>query len=122
MIYHNYLFFSVRPSFYDLPQSKQENYKKSFIKEMQKEKKVITYPYATLGLKATTTFLLWFQADSIEEIQNNLNNLMHTEMGKYLKITYTLFGIIRRTQYSSSTSKHLDAGRKGGAYLIIYPF
>ncbi|HXT84806.1 MAG TPA: chlorite dismutase family protein [Verrucomicrobiae bacterium] len=87
---------------------------------MQKNKKVIYYPYATLGFKTDTNFLLWLQSDSIEEMQNYLNGIMHTKLGVYLKITYTLFGMIRPSQYS--TSGHSDTRRKGGAYLIIYPF
>ncbi len=122
MICHNYVSFTIRSSFYSLPQSKKISYKKAFLKELQKEKKVITYTYATLGLKTNTTFLLWLQADSVEEIQQYLNKLMHTEMGNFLKITYTLLGMTRQTQYSSATSKQLDTSRKGGKYLIIYPF
>jgi chlorite dismutase len=120
MIYHNYIFFSIRSSFYKLTKDKQEKYKKAFIKELQNEKKVISYTYSNLGLKSHSTFLLWMQADSVEAIQNRLNTLMHTELGNYLKITYTLFGLIRRSQYSSSGQS--DTRRKGGAYLIIYPF
>lgn len=120
MTYHSYIFFSIRPSFNKLSNPIKENYKKTFFKELQKEKNVIIYSYATLGLKINTVFLLWFQADSIEEIQNLLNKLMHSELGIYLKITYTLFGIVRKSQYA--TSGQSDTRRKGGAYLVIYPF
>ncbi len=122
MIYHNYISFLVRSSFYRLTQQEQERYKKALLNELQKEKKVITYTYTTLGLKMNSTFLLWLQADTVEEIQQYLNKLMHTEMGNFLKITYTLLGMVRQTQYSSPTAKQLDTSRKGGAYLIIYPF
>jgi len=120
MTYHSYQFFSVKSSFHKLPKAKQESYKKAFFKELQNEKKIITYTYSTLGLKAGTTFMLWLQSDSVEVLQNHINALMHTELGNYLKIPYTLFGIIRRSQYSSSGQS--DTRRKGGAYLIIYPF
>jgi chlorite dismutase len=120
MTYHTYIFFSVRSSFNNVSKSTKDKYKKDFINCLQKEKKVITYTYSTLGLKNNITFLLWFQADSIEAIQDLLNALLHTNLGSYLKITHTLFGIIRRSQYSSSGQA--DTRRKGGAYLIIYPF
>lgn len=122
MTYHSYIFFDPRATFRKLDNEQQKKIKKEFLKELQKEKKVITCAYSTLGLKANTAFLLWFQADSIEQIQNFLNTLMHTEMGAYLKITYTFFGMTRPTQYSSGSSSHLDTTRKGGAYVIIYPF
>ena len=122
MYYHSYVFFSVRPEFSELSITQQKKYKKNFLAELKKEKEVITYSYATLGLKANTTILFWMQADSIELIQNYLNALLHTDLGKYLKITHTLFGMTRPTQYSPGATGHLDTTRKGGAYLIIYPF
>lgn len=121
MQYHNYIFFKVHPSFYDLSNTTQENCKKIFLKKIKNEKKVITYTYATLGLKVNTQLLLWCQADSVATIQLFLNELMHTKVGHYLRITHTLFGMTRPNQYSSG-SGHLDTGRKGGAYLTIYPF
>jgi len=120
MTYHSYQFFSVKSSFHKLTKSKQERYKKEFLKVLQKEKKVIFYTYATLGLKTNTIFLSWLQADTIEEIQDYLNELIHTNLGNYLKISYSLTGVIRKSQYS--TSEQSETRRKGGAYLIIYPF
>lgn len=122
MQYHDYIFFSVDSSFYKLSKAKQNDFKKSFLLQLEREKSVIIYPYSTLGLKNDTRFLLWLQANTLEEIQNVLNNLLHTAFGSYLTITYTFFGMTRQTQYSSALSKHLDTTRKGGAYLIIYPF
>src|SRR5579863_5700418 len=122
MQYHDYIFFSIDASFYKLSRSKQNDLKKSFLLELEKEKSVIMSPYSTLGLKSETRFLLWLQANTLEEIQNALNDLLHTEFGSHLKITYTFFGMTRQTQYSSALSKHQDTTRKGGAYLIIYPF
>ncbi len=122
MTSHNYIFFAIRPSFYDLPKTKQLAYKKAFLRELSREKKVITYTYATLGLKANTNILLWFQAETIDEIQVFLNKLMHTKLGEHLLITYTLFGMTRPTQYSDKSTRHLKTERKGGKYLVIYPF
>jgi chlorite dismutase len=120
MIYHSYQFFSIKSSFHILTKTKQESYKKEFLKALQEEKHTITFAYATLGLKANTTFLLWFQADTVEAIQDHLNNLLHTNLGNYLKINFSLLGLIRKSQYSSSDRS--ETRRKGGAYLIIYPF
>jgi len=122
MLHHDYIFFSVHSSYYQLPQTKQKELKKEFLKELKKEKGVIIYTYTTLGLKNNTFFLLWLQANALEKIQNFINILLHTTFGSYLTITYTFFGMTRPTQYSSALSKHLDTGRKGGAYLILYPF
>lgn len=122
MQYHNYIVFSVRHEFHSLPLIKQTAYKKAFLNEFKKEKQVLSETYTTTGLKADATMLIWFQADSIESIQEFLTKLLHTKLGTYLTITYTLFGMTRQTQYSAKATGHLQTERKGGKYLIIYPF
>ena len=122
MVYHSYVFLTIQNEFKKLTDTQKNTFKKAFLKEIQKEKKVITYTYSTLGLKANTTLAFWFQSDTVEGIQNFLNELLHTKLGSYLIIDYTLFGMTRPTQYSSASSGHLDTTRKGGTYLIIYPF
>jgi chlorite dismutase len=122
MTHHNYIFFSSDNALHDMPKQKLETYRKQFLKVLAGDKEVITNTFTTLGLKAQTKSMIWFQADSIEAIQNLLNELLHTKLGKYLTITYTLFGMTRQTQYSSHATGHLDTSRKGGKYLIIYPF
>jgi chlorite dismutase len=122
MTCHNYIFFKIEPLFAKLPATSQTTYKKEFLKELKKERNVTTYTYATVGLKANTNILLWFQAETIDEIQQFLNRLLHTKLGRYLQITYTLLGMTRPTQYSPKSTGHLDTNRKGGKYLVIYPF
>jgi chlorite dismutase len=122
MIYHNYIFFVSDPALHDLPDEMREKYKKEFLEELASDKNIVINTYATVGLKVDTNILIWFQADTIDTIQNRLNNLIHTNFGRYLQITHTLFGMTRPTQYSRSSTGHLDTNRKGGAYLVIYPF
>jgi len=122
MTFHNYIFFTIDSSIFTLPTKTRAAYREEFLDLLQKEKEVIVYSYATLGLKTNTTMLLWLQADIIDTIQNFLNKLMHSHFGQYLEITYTLLGMTRPTQYSSKSTMHLNTSRKGGQYLIIYPF
>jgi chlorite dismutase len=122
MICHNYIFFTIRPEFHQLSKAIREASKKAFLQVLKREKNVISTTYSTLGLKANTSILIWFQEDAIEHIQDFLNELMHTDLGTYLQITYTLFGMTRQTQYSHASATPLDTTRKGGKYLIIYPF
>src|SRR5579871_6689230 len=122
MIYHNYIFFQCNPQLHDGDKKTLATYKKEFLKELEKPHGVITYAYVTLGLKANTTIMIWFQADSIDTIQDVLNKLLHTKLGNYLTITYTLFGMTRPTQYSPKSTGYMSTERKGRKYLIIYPF
>jgi chlorite dismutase len=139
MLYHTYIFFDTRKNRHDLGEDDFADYKKEFIALIEKNKKVVTFGYSTLGLKAGSRFMLWFQSDEIERIQDLLNSLLHTRLGRYLKISYTLFGMIRASQYSrnrpttGAVAAETNAGEKaqvidagaGGIrekYLIIYPF
>src|SRR6266699_2669127 len=99
MTYHNYIFFTVDNRIRDLPKEKRYNYTREFVKETKSAEGATMYSYATLGLKANTLFLLWLQADSPQVLQDYLNALLHTSLGKYLRITQTLFGMVRPTQY-----------------------
>jgi chlorite dismutase len=119
---HNYIFLKSNPSLNTLPNATLQKYKKEFLKELTGSKDVIIHTYATLGLKVNTNILIWFQAETIDSIQDLLNKLMHTDLGKHLTITYGLFGMTRPTQYSPNSTKHVDTSRKGKEYLIIYPF
>lgn len=122
MLCHNYIFLAVQPSFHLLSMTKRELHKEYFLKQLKKKSNVVINTYATLGLKTNTHILLWLQADSLEEIQILLNKLMHTSLGKYLVISYTLVGLTRPTQYSNNSTKHLHTESKGKQYLVIYPF
>ena len=122
MQYHNYIFLSSNFGLRNLSQKDLLSYKKEFVKMLKIEKGVLINTFTTIGLKVNTNILLLFQSDSLEDIQNHLNKLMHTKLGKYLTITYTLFGMTRPTQYSPKSIGYLETDHKGGKYLIIYPF
>lgn len=122
MVSHNYVFFTIHPDFRNLSPGEKQSYKKEFLKALKNEKNVVVDTYALVGLKDDTRVLLWFQGDTIDEIQLFLNTLLHTKLGEYLVITHTLFGMTRPTQYSKESTTHLKGYRKGGKYLVIYPF
>ena len=115
MKFHSYIFLSSEP----LKLSLKE--RKDFCRALA-SKKIIVFSYATLGLKVNTNILLWLQSDSLEDIQDLISNVLHTPLGRKLKIAHTLFGMSRPTQYSKKSDSQVETGRKGGKYLVIYPF
>ena len=118
---HNYIFFSSDSSLKKLPTVTLKKYKKDFLKVLD-NKKIIANTYSMLGLKTDMNILIWLQSDSLESTQDLLKDLMQTNLGKYLTISQTLFGMTRPTQYSPKSEGHLNTDRKGGKYLVIYPF
>jgi len=124
MLYHNYIFFDSDNCIHDLPAKDVKKYKRDFLALIEENKDVITYGYSTLGLKANTRFLLWFQSDKLEHIQSLLNALLHTDLGRFLKITYTLFGMVRSSQYNKkpTVQEQVIDETTREKYLIVYPF
>ncbi len=116
MKYHSYILLSTNSN------TTTPKEKKEFLKTLHNTKGIVINSYATVGLKKDTKMLLWLQSEEIEKIQDLLNTLMHTKLGENLKISYTLFGMTRPTQYSPNSTGHLKTDRKGGKYLVIYPF
>jgi chlorite dismutase len=115
MQYHSYIFLSPKTEIL-------KGDHKQFLDILESDKDVISNSYATLGLKTDTNILFWFQSESLEKIQDFINKLMHTNLGRNLKISHTLLGMTRPTQYSPKSKGHLNTDRKGGKYLVIYPF
>lgn len=123
MLFHNYILLSCLQDFKKLSHAKQISLKKKFLNELRTVQNGELYTYATLGLKNNTILMFWFQADSVITIQNELNHLLHTALGQYLHITYTLLGISRPSTYSSKHAENqMITTRTGADYLIIYPF
>ena len=124
MLCHNYIFFDCEPSINFLSESDLTTFKADFIKVIESTETVTTFAYTTLGFKAGTRFMLWFQADEAEHIQDLLNALLHTKLGRHLKITYTLLGLVRPSTYTKKPTSQEQAINEleRGRYLIVYPF
>lgn len=129
--YHNYLFFSVAPEFYQLLVAEQSIIKEEFLghikefREGKKERALVIDCYATLGLKAGTTFMLWCRGTQPHHAQDMLRDLFRTKLGKYLSVSYAYFGIVRNSQYSGRTGKpeqSIENFTDRLPYLVVYPF
>ncbi len=118
---HSYIFFDTEASIAGLSKSDFTAYKSAFADVISKNSDVYTRCYATLGLKAGSRFMLHLRAEEAATIQELVRDLMHTELGRHLKISYTLLGITRPSPYNPKNTmrEEEDPGRK---YLTLYPF
>ncbi len=122
---HSYIFFDREPSLRTVPKEKLKKYKAQFTAHTAKKGSVGVAAYATLGFRPESRFMLHLQAKEAQDIQTFLQELLHTELGVHLKITYTLLGLVRPSQYhpkqiqSEKEKKFIDGEKK---YLVVYPF
>ena len=124
LTHYNYIFFKLLPEIFEIPEKTMSVYKEEFIQIIEKHANVRIYGYSTLGLKNSTAMMFWIQSASIENMQVVLQNLLHTNLGKYLEISYTLSGIKRRSSYGNKGTAETQEveNNKRARYLIVYPF
>lgn len=123
-MYHHYLFFDVKPQFYRLPEARRQSAKKALAACLATPELTIE-PYATLGLKAHTTFMVWVRSDTPEATQNFVRTLLGTPLGEYLELTFTYFGVARNSHYSNrrgNPDQDMEQFKDRLPYLVMYPF
>jgi chlorite dismutase len=123
MTYNSYIFFDSRHSLSKVPENDLTKYRAELETLIEKKKNVKTFVYGTLGFKANTRVMFWLSAESPEEIQDFIREILNSNLGKYLKITYTLFGMKGRSQYSKGQGgRDILPENPRKKYLIVYPF
>jgi chlorite dismutase len=122
MPFHSYIFFDAEPSIHSLPAGKLASAKAKFATVAARGKNTRIQSYSTLGFKAGTRFALNINAVSPEAIQALVSDLLHTGLGKHLKLPYTLFGMTRSSQYSPNRPPKEADWNLPHRYLVVYPF
>lgn len=121
---HSFVFFDVSPAFCRIDDTVCDEHKKAFLSILEERSgEMEVAGYKLIALKAGIHFMLHLKANSVDEIQNFIEQLLHTELGKHLKITYSLLGLRRHTEYRTQKPTEekpfVDGAMK---YFIVYPF
>jgi chlorite dismutase len=122
MPFHSYFFFDIELSIKSLSVAELSAAKESFLLFVSQEKNVRIQAYATLGFKAGNRFVLVVNAAKPEALQLFLRDALHTTLGTHLRVSYTLFGMSRTSQYrhaEAAVEMDWDLDHK---YLVVYPF
>ena len=88
------------------------------------ETEVPTHSYSTLGLRADTDFMLWRASTGLECLEETLSDLLSTELGSYLTVSHSFFGLLRRSTYGRARTEqdHAEESQDKGRYFVLYPF
>jgi len=119
-----YLFFRLDPAWRRLSEDERNQGRLEFAHVVEQTAGVKTFPYSTLGLKVDSDLMLWRIADSLDELQNMLAQLLRTGLGRYLQATYSLFGMTRPSTYTKRRTVQEQAvdEQERLRYLTVYPF
>lgn len=122
MPFHSYLFFDVEPSIQLFSPDKLTAHKETFSSCLTASSDVRFRSYGTLGMKTGSRFLLHLNAATPDAIQRMLRDLLHTPLGRHLKVTYTLLGMTRTSQYNPNHPPKEADWDMAHRYLVVYPF
>jgi len=123
--YQHYLFFEVKPEFYQRSSSDQETAKKVFAKLISSQKSLNITAYVSAGFTAGATFMLWCRSGDPAAVQNVLPQVWRTALGADLTLVQSYFGLVRPSPYSGRTGKpeqDMNQFTDRLPYFILYPF
>src|SRR5687768_7401098 len=119
-----YIFFKLDPAWRRLSEDERTRGRCEFAQVVEQTAGVKTFSYSTLGLKVDSDLMLWRIADSLDDLQEILAQLLQTGLGRYLQVTYSLFGMTRPSTYTKrrTTQEQAVDEQERLRYLTVYPF
>lgn len=122
-VYLEFVFFKVTREWRLLNLKEKERSAKEFLSVIEKYvDKVAIRSYSTTGLRRDVDFLLWMSADSVDEFQNVITDILKTSFGRYLDISYLWLAMTRPSVYTKQHITAFELGLEPLKYLIVYPF
>ena len=120
--FFNFSFFKVDPKWRWMADLAKEESAKE-VENIIKNSGIQFRSYSTLGLRDDAEFLLWFAAESVEQIQDVISKLYLTVFGKYINPTHVYLSSTRPSLYArTSGTRGWLGGEEQKKYVIIYPF
>lgn len=121
-MFFNFSFFKIDPKWRWMADLAKEESAKE-VEQVIKNSKVKCRTYSTLGIRDDAEFLLWFAADSVEEIQNVVSKIYTTVFGKYIIPSHVYLSSTRPSIYAKmGRTISFVAGDEAKKYVIVYPF
>jgi chlorite dismutase len=125
--YVNYVFFKLDPLWRRLPDEEQEVGKREFLAAVEGTSgEMLLRSFSLMGLRSDADFMLWRIGHDLDAFEAMQAALMKTGLGKYLKVTYSYFGLARRSIYVGEHTPGFENRRYivpgEGDYLFVYPF
>lgn len=120
--FFNFSFFKIDPKWRWMADLAKEESAKE-VEQVIRNSKVKCRSYSTLGLRDDAEFLLWFAADSVEEIQSVISKIYSTVFGKYIIASRVFLSSTRPSIYAKmGRTISFVAGDESKKYVIVYPF
>ncbi|BDO42893.1 hydrogen peroxide-dependent heme synthase [Cellulomonas sp. NTE-D12] len=78
--------------------------------------------YDVSGLRADADLMVWWHAETVEQVQGAYQRLRASELGSVLTPVWSVVGLHRPAEFNRSHVPAFLAGEEPGAYVSVYPF
>lgn len=125
--YINYIFLKLDPLWRRLPDEERARGIEEFYRAAEDHSgSMLLRSYSLLGLRADADFMLWRIGYDLDAFEKMTAALLKSGLGKYLTVTYSYFGLARRSVYVGEHTPGFENRRYiipgEGDYLFVYPF
>jgi chlorite dismutase len=125
--YINYLFFKLDPLWRRLSGEERESGKREFLDAVERHGgEMLLRTFSLMGLRSDADFMLWRIGYDLDAFEEMTSALMQSGLGRHLTVTYSYFGLSRRSVYVGEHTPGFENRRYivpgEGDYLFVYPF
>ena len=125
--YVSYVFFKLDPTWRRLSEEEREGGKKEFLEAAEEHGgEMLLRSFSLMGLRADADFMMWKIGYDLDAFEKMTAALLKSGLGKYLRVTYSYFGLSRRSIYVGEHTPGWENRRYiipgEGDYLFVYPF
>jgi hydrogen peroxide-dependent heme synthase len=78
--------------------------------------------YDVAGLRADADLMVWWHAETIEELQDAYHRLLQTELGAHLTPVWSNAALHRPAEFNKSHIPAFMADEEARGYVCVYPF
>jgi chlorite dismutase len=78
--------------------------------------------YDVAGLRADAELMVWWHAETVEQVQAAYERLRASELGRHIAPVWSVVGLHRPAEFNRSHLPAFLAGEPAGDYLCVYPF
>ncbi|MCY3569140.1 MAG: chlorite dismutase family protein [Chloroflexi bacterium] len=120
-----FVFFKLDPAWRRLDAETRADYREQFLRALGETKSLVPFhSFSLMGIRADADFMLWRSSDGLESLEETLSRLLTTDFGKYLEVSHSYFGLLRRSTYGQARTEqdHAEEAPDKQRYFILYPF
>ena len=94
----------------------------AFFADLAAKDVVVRGTYDVAGLRADADLMVWWHAETVEEVQGAYQRLRASDLGRHLLPVWSVVGLHRPAEFNRSHVPAFLAGEPAGDYMTVYPF